>query len=174
MPLHWVQMIPPAWRAFFMSSKNFAWKREAAGPRSCVVNDALETCRSYFSIPCVEKEQRRLTNWVRRVSDDNIKAVDLVLEECEAIADVDLDLGVLKASGHAWQVLLRHANDSLYHTHTHTHRHTHTHISCEKPGLSTLKKIQDVHGPYFDSFFRLLVRLQRSFALLPQSMAVTE
>lgn len=50
---------------------------------------------------------------VRRVGDDDIKLVLVVVEELEAVADVDLDLGVVEASSHAGQVLLRQADDGL-------------------------------------------------------------
>jgi hypothetical protein len=50
---------------------------------------------------------------VRRVSDDDIKAVLVILEELEAIADVDLDLGVLVADGHVGQVFLGETDNSL-------------------------------------------------------------
>ena len=63
----------------------------------------------------LKKKKRSHTNGVGRVSDNDVKAVDLVLEESKSIADVDLDLGVLETSSHAWQVLLGHANDGLYH-----------------------------------------------------------
>lgn len=50
---------------------------------------------------------------VRGVGDDHVKLVLLGLEELEAIADVGLDLGVLVADGHAGEVLLGEADDSL-------------------------------------------------------------
>ena len=50
---------------------------------------------------------------VRRVGDDDVEAVLVVVEELEAVADVDLDLGVLEALGHARQVLLGQADDGL-------------------------------------------------------------
>lgn len=54
-----------------------------------------------------------LTNGIGGVSDDDIEAVDLVLEESESVANVDLDLGVLKSSSHRGQVLLGNADNSL-------------------------------------------------------------
>jgi hypothetical protein len=51
--------------------------------------------------------------WVARVGDDNIKLVLLVLEELKAVADNGLSLGVIEANGHAGEVLLRQADDSL-------------------------------------------------------------
>lgn len=54
-----------------------------------------------------------LTNGIGRVSDDDIEAVDLVLEESESVSDVDLDLGVLESSSHRGQVLLGNADNSL-------------------------------------------------------------
>ena len=50
---------------------------------------------------------------VGRVGDDDVKGVLVVLEELEAVADVDLDLGVREAGSHAGQVLLGQADDSL-------------------------------------------------------------
>jgi len=51
--------------------------------------------------------------WVAGVGDDDIKLVLLVLEEFEAVADNGLGLGVVEANGHAGEVLLRQADDSL-------------------------------------------------------------
>ncbi len=48
------------------------------------------------------------------VGDDDIESVLVVVEELEAVADVDLGLGVLKANGHAGEVLLGEADDSLW------------------------------------------------------------
>jgi hypothetical protein len=52
--------------------------------------------------------------WVRGVCDDDIKGVLEILQVLEAIADVDLHLGVLEANGHAGEVLLGEADDSLH------------------------------------------------------------
>ena len=51
--------------------------------------------------------------WVGRVGDDDIKAVLKVLQELEAISNVDLDLGVLVANGHSWEIFLGETDDSL-------------------------------------------------------------
>ena len=51
--------------------------------------------------------------WIRGVGDYNIKLVLVVVEELEAISDIDLDLGVLIGDGHAWDVLLRKTDNSL-------------------------------------------------------------
>lgn len=51
--------------------------------------------------------------WVRRVGDDDIKAVLKVLQELEAISNVDLDLGVLEANGHSREIFLGETDDSL-------------------------------------------------------------
>lgn len=51
---------------------------------------------------------------VRRVSDDDIKGVLVVVKELEAIPNVDLDLGVLVSGGHAGEILLGQTNDGLY------------------------------------------------------------
>jgi len=51
--------------------------------------------------------------WVGGVSDDDIKFILIVIQELEAISDVDLDLWVLIADGHSWEVLLGETNDSL-------------------------------------------------------------
>lgn len=50
---------------------------------------------------------------VRRVRDDDVKLVLVVVEELEAVADVHLDLGVRVPGGHAGEVLLGQAYDSL-------------------------------------------------------------
>lgn len=59
------------------------------------------------------EERLGRTLWVRGIGDDHIELVLLGLEELEAIADVGLDLGVLVADGHAGEVLLGEADDSL-------------------------------------------------------------
>lgn len=51
--------------------------------------------------------------WVAGVGDDDIELILLVLEELEAVADDSLGLGVVEANGHAGEVLLGEANDSL-------------------------------------------------------------
>jgi hypothetical protein len=50
---------------------------------------------------------------VGAIGDDNVELVLAVLEELEAVADVDLDLGVLEADAHAGEVLLGDADDGL-------------------------------------------------------------
>lgn len=50
---------------------------------------------------------------VRRVRDNDIEGVLVVIEELETIANVDLGLRVLEALSHSWEVLLGEANDSL-------------------------------------------------------------
>lgn len=50
---------------------------------------------------------------VRRVGDDDVEGVLVVVQELEAVADVDLDLGVVVTRSHAGEVLLGEANDSL-------------------------------------------------------------
>ena len=47
------------------------------------------------------------------IRDDDVERVLVVIEELEAVADVDLGLRVLEALGHAGEVLLRQANDGL-------------------------------------------------------------
>lgn len=51
--------------------------------------------------------------WIRRIGDDNVELVLVIIEEFKAISNVDLDLGVLVADGHAWEVLLGQTDDSL-------------------------------------------------------------
>lgn len=51
--------------------------------------------------------------WVGGVGDDDIELVLVVVEELESVADVDLDLRVLVADGHAREVLLGETDDSL-------------------------------------------------------------
>jgi hypothetical protein len=47
------------------------------------------------------------------VRDDDVKGVLVVVEELEAVADVDLDLGVFEAGRHVGEVLLGEADDGL-------------------------------------------------------------
>lgn len=47
------------------------------------------------------------------VGDDDIELVLLVLKVLEAIANKDLDLGVVKANRHSGEELLREADDGL-------------------------------------------------------------
>lgn len=51
--------------------------------------------------------------WIRRIGDNNIEAVLVILEKLKPISNVDLDLGVLVADGHAGQVLLGETDNSL-------------------------------------------------------------
>lgn len=51
--------------------------------------------------------------WIGRVGDDNIEFVLVVIEELESVSDVNLDLWVLVAGGHLWQVFLGKTDDSL-------------------------------------------------------------
>ena len=50
---------------------------------------------------------------VRGIRDDDIELVFVVIQELEAVTDMDLRLRVLEAFRHAGEVLLRQANDSL-------------------------------------------------------------
>lgn len=50
---------------------------------------------------------------IGRVGNDHVKGVLVVVEELEAVADVDGGLGVVEANGHAGEVLLREADDGL-------------------------------------------------------------
>jgi hypothetical protein len=50
---------------------------------------------------------------VRAVGDDDVELVLALLEELEAVADVDLDVGVLEADAHAGEVLLGDTDDGL-------------------------------------------------------------
>lgn len=50
---------------------------------------------------------------VRRVRDDDVEGVFVVVQEFEAIPDVHLDLGVVVARSHAREVLLGQADDGL-------------------------------------------------------------
>lgn len=54
------------------------------------------------------------TLWVRGVGDNDIEAVLVVVQELEAITDVDLALRVLVTLGHLGQVLLGETDDSLF------------------------------------------------------------
>ena len=50
---------------------------------------------------------------VRRVGDDDVESVLVVVEELEAVANVDGALGVGQAGGHLGQVLLGKTGNSL-------------------------------------------------------------
>jgi hypothetical protein len=50
---------------------------------------------------------------IRRVGDNDIEAVLVILEELESISNVNLNLGVLVADGHAGEVLLGETDNSL-------------------------------------------------------------
>ena len=50
---------------------------------------------------------------VRGIRDDDIELVFVVIQELEAVTDMDLRLRVLEAFRHAGEVLLRQANNSL-------------------------------------------------------------
>lgn len=50
---------------------------------------------------------------VRAVGDDDVELVLALFEELEAVANVDLDVGVLEADAHAGKVLLGDTDDSL-------------------------------------------------------------
>jgi len=50
---------------------------------------------------------------IRRVGDDDVKGLLVIVEELEAVANVDLDLWVLEANRHARQVLLGETDNSL-------------------------------------------------------------
>jgi len=51
--------------------------------------------------------------WVRGVGYDDIELVLVVVQKLESISNVDLDLGVLVADCHSWEVLLGEADDGL-------------------------------------------------------------
>ncbi len=50
---------------------------------------------------------------IRRIGNDDIELVLVVVEELEAVTDVDLDLGVVVPLSHAGEVLLGEADDGL-------------------------------------------------------------
>jgi hypothetical protein len=51
---------------------------------------------------------------VGRVGDNHVECVLILGQELKAIANVDLDLGVVEANSHIGKILLGEANDSLY------------------------------------------------------------
>lgn len=61
------------------------------------------------------RTEKRLcrTIGIRGISNDNIVLVGLVLQELEAIANVNLDLGVFEANGHVGEVFLGDTGNSL-------------------------------------------------------------
>jgi hypothetical protein len=44
--------------------------------------------------------------WVRGVGDDNIEGILVIVQELEAISNMNLDLRVLETNRHAWEILL--------------------------------------------------------------------
>jgi hypothetical protein len=50
---------------------------------------------------------------VRRIGNDDVESVLVLIEELEAIADMDLDLGVVEAGRHVGEELLREADNGL-------------------------------------------------------------
>jgi len=52
--------------------------------------------------------------WVGRVGDDNVECILVVVEELEAVANVDLDFWMLVGHGHVWEVLLGETNNCLF------------------------------------------------------------
>ena len=51
---------------------------------------------------------------VGAVGDDDVEFVLVVCKKLEAVADVDLDVGVLEADAHAGEVFLGDADDGLF------------------------------------------------------------
>jgi len=50
---------------------------------------------------------------VGAVGDDDVELVDVVLQEFEAVGNVDGDVGVFESDGHAAEVLLGETDDGL-------------------------------------------------------------
>lgn len=55
---------------------------------------------------------------VRRVGDDHVEGVLVLVEELESITHMHLNLGVLEALSHAGEVFLGEADDSLSFNHS--------------------------------------------------------
>lgn len=60
------------------------------------------------------EERLRRTLWVRAIGDNDIELVHAVSEELKAIANMDLNVGVLEADAHTGEVLLGNTDDGLY------------------------------------------------------------
>lgn len=76
-------------------------------------NAALaESIMEKLEVGLLEKRLGRALG-IGGVRDDDVKGVLVVVEELEAVADVDLDLGVVEAGRHVGEVLLGEADDGL-------------------------------------------------------------
>jgi hypothetical protein len=73
----------------------------------------LESAEQKLEVWLLEERLGR-SLWVGRVGDDDIELILVVVEELESITNVDLDLWVLVADGHAWEVLLGETDDGLW------------------------------------------------------------
>ena len=51
--------------------------------------------------------------WIGRVGNDDVELILVVIQKLEAISNVCLDLWVLVADGHFWEILLRKTDHSL-------------------------------------------------------------
>jgi len=80
-------------------------------------------CGDYATLPESSEKQLKVwllkqalswSFWVGGVGDDNIKLIFIVVQELEAISNVDLDFGVLVTDSHAWKVLLGETDNSLW------------------------------------------------------------
>lgn len=74
-----------------------------------------------FSQGVVEKLEVRLLEealsgafGIGRVGNDDVEGVLVVIQELETVADMDLNLRVLVALGHAGEVLLGESDDGLF------------------------------------------------------------
>jgi hypothetical protein len=55
---------------------------------------------------------------VRAVGDDHVELVLVVSQKLKAVANVDLDVGVLETNAHAGKIFLGYTDDSLFQSET--------------------------------------------------------
>lgn len=72
----------------------------------------LESSEEQLEVWLLEQALGR-SLWVGRVGDNDIELVLVIVQELESISNVDLDLGVLVADGHSWEVFLGKTDDGL-------------------------------------------------------------
>jgi hypothetical protein len=72
----------------------------------------LESAEQQFKVWLLEQA----LSWslrIRRISNDHIELVLVVIQEFESITNVNLDFWVLESDGHAWEVFLGETDDGL-------------------------------------------------------------
>jgi len=72
----------------------------------------LESSKEKFKVWLL-KQALGWSLWVRRIGNDDIELILVVIKKFEAIPNMDLDLWVLVADGHSWKIFLGQADNSL-------------------------------------------------------------